>query len=155
MGLWYGEGYSGRQPQPQKLGQYPSFLTVAGEPWGIRDIQESDPELANQQHWDWLLVRAVLRLHTWCQSRVNGMIVLGRSQPYDWTTPEKQRLSEVAESVAVAIAHVQLTQQVDRSKRYQTLLSPFSQFIQSDRNLDETMAQVVASTTQALQADRV
>lgn len=83
------------------------------------------------------------------------MIVLGRSQPYDWTTPEKQRLSEVAESVAVAIAHVQLTQQVDRSKRYQTLLSPFSQFIQSDRNLDETMAQVVASTTQALQADRV
>lgn len=70
------------------------------------------------------------------------------------STPEKQRLSEVAESVAVAIAHVQLTQQVDRSKRYQTLLSPFSQFIQSDRNLDETMAQVVASTTQALQADR-
>jgi signal transduction histidine kinase len=82
------------------------------------------------------------------------MIVLGRSQPYDWTIQEKQRLSEVAESVAVAIAHVQLTQQVDQSKRYQTLLSPFSQFIQSDRNLDETMAQVVASTTQALQADR-
>ncbi|MEQ9486887.1 GAF domain-containing protein [Coleofasciculus sp. F4-SAH-05] len=39
--------------------------------------------------------RAVLRLHTWCQSRVNGMIVLGRSQSYDWTIQEKQRLSEV------------------------------------------------------------
>jgi signal transduction histidine kinase len=154
MGLWYAEGYSGRQPQPQTLGEYPSFLTGVEEPLAIRDIQESDPELADQRCWDWLPVRAVLRLHTWSQSRINGMIVLGRSQSYDWTIPEKQRLSEVAESVAVAIAHVQLTQQVDQSKRYQTLLSPFSQFIESDRNLDETMAQVVASTTQALQADR-
>lgn len=153
MGLWYAEGGSQLQPQPQNLGQY-LWLTGAEEPLAIRDIQESDPELADQRCWDWLPVRAVLRLHTWCQSRVNGMIVLGRSQPYDWTIQEKQRLSEVAESVAVAIAHVQLTQQVDQSKRYQTLLSPFSQFIQSDRNLDETMAQVVASTTQALQADR-
>ncbi|MEQ8536684.1 MAG: ATP-binding protein [Coleofasciculus sp. D1-CHI-01] len=153
LGLWYAEGGSKLQPQPQNLGQY-LWLTGVEEPLAIRDIQESDLELADQRCWDWLPVRAVLRLHTWCQSRINGMIVLGRSQPYDWTIQEKQRLSEVAESVAVAIAHVQLTQQVDQSKRYQTLLSPLSQFIQSDRNLDETMAKVVASTTQALQADR-
>ncbi|MEQ8999425.1 MAG: GAF domain-containing sensor histidine kinase [Coleofasciculus sp. B1-GNL1-01] len=153
LGLWYAEGGSKLQPQPQNLGQY-LWLTGVEKPLAIRDIQESDLELADQRCWDWLPVRAVLRLYTWCQSRINGMIVLGRSQPYDWTIQDKQRLSEVAESVAVAIAHVQLTQQVDQSKRYQTLLSPFSQFIQSDRNLDETMAKVVASTTQALQADR-
>jgi signal transduction histidine kinase len=153
LGLWHAEGGSQLQPQPQNLRQY-LWLTGTGEPLAIRDIQESDPELVDQGCWDWLPARAVLRLYTWCQSRINGMIVLGRSQPYDWTIQEKQRLSEVAESVAVAIAHVQLKQQVDRSKRYQTLLSPLSQFIQSDRNLDETMAQVVASTTQALQADR-
>jgi len=153
MGLWYAEGDSGRQPHPQTLGQYP-FLSQVEEPLTIRDIQDSDLELTDQWCWDWLPARAICRLYTCCQSRVNGMIVLGRSQPYDWTIQEKQRLSEVAEFVAVAIAHVQLTQQVDQSKHYQTRFTPFDQFIQSDRNLDQTLVKVVASTTQALQADR-
>lgn len=100
------------------------------------------------------IVKAVLSIHTRFQSSINGIIVLGRSQPHEWTTPEKDWLKIAAESVALAISQVQLTQQVVGLTRFQTLLNQLSLRIRSTPNLDESLQLAIASTAKALGLSR-
>jgi GAF domain-containing protein len=78
------------------------------QPLAIPDLQASDSWEGRSWHGEVLHARAILRIHTRFQTAVNGMIILGRSQPYEWTTQEKELLSSVSESVAIAISQVQL-----------------------------------------------
>ncbi|MBD0344582.1 MAG: GAF domain-containing protein [Coleofasciculus sp. Co-bin14] len=125
----------------------------------IPDLQASD--LDNSKDWCWeilsteiLSTRAVLKIHTWFQSSVNGTIVLGRSQPYEWTAQEKDLLSYVAQSVAIAISQVQLTRQVITAAQYQTLLNQLSVAFHSSLNFEEILQRAIATTGESLQVDR-
>lgn len=124
------------------------------EPLAICDLQVSEGRSTDGRYSEVLPVRAVLKIHTWFQSCANGVIVLGRMQPHEWTPPEKELLTIVAQSVAVALSHVQLTRQVLRLARSQTLLNQLSLAMHSSNNLDEILQMAIASTAQALQVDR-
>lgn len=125
-----------------------------GELLAIPDLEVSG--LGNARDWygEMLSVRAVLRKDTWFQSSVNGTIVLGRSQPHEWTKQEKELLSSVSESVAIAISQIQLTRQVITAAQYQTLLHQLSVAFHSSLDLDEILQRAIATTAEALQVDR-
>lgn len=120
----------------------------------ISDLQASDTWEAMGWGGDVLRARAILRNHTRFQSGVNGMIILGRSQPYEWTMSEQELLSSVSESVAIAISQIQLHQQVQAATRHQTLLNQLSLAIHNNLNLHEILQMAISGTTQALKVDR-
>jgi len=124
------------------------------QPLAIPDLQASDSWEGRSWHGEVLHARAILRIHTRFQTAVNGMIILGRSQPYEWTTQEKELLSSVSESVAIAISQVQLHQQVQAATRRQTLLNQLSLAIHSNLNLHEILQMAIAGIAQALKVDR-
>ncbi len=124
------------------------------QPLAIPDLQISDVKNAINWRSPMLPIRAVLGIHTPFQASVNGTIILGRSQPHAWTTGEKELLSAVSESVALAISQLQLTRQVLAATRYQTLLNQLSQATRNALNLDQILQMAIASTAQALQVSR-
>ena len=136
--------------------EHPIFTADWGDsqPLAIPDLQASQACSSVSSDSEVLPVRALLKIHTCFQSAVNGVIVLGRAQPHEWTTPEKDLLTIAAQSVAVALSHIQLTQQVLGFARSQTLLNQLSLAMHSTDNLDEILQMAIASTAQALQADR-
>lgn len=124
------------------------------QPLAISDLQTSEAWSNAGGCPEGLGVRAVLKIHTWFQSAINGMIVLGRSQPHEWTTPEQDLLTQAAESVALALSHVQLTRQVLGFAHSRTLLTQLSLAMHSTDNLQEILQMAIASTAQALQVGR-
>ncbi len=132
------------------------------EPLAIRELPISATtstvcscsEVLPQEQASSPVIKAVLAIHTRFQFSMNGMIVLGRSQPHEWTTAEKDLLKIAAESVAVAISQVQLTEQVMSFTRFQTLLNQLSLTIRSTQNLDESLQFAIASTAKALWLSR-
>ncbi len=120
----------------------------------IPDLQASDLDNSKDWCWEILSTRAVLKIHTRFQSSVNGAIVLGRSQPYEWTAPEKDLLSYVAQSIAIAISQVQLTRQVITAAQYQSLLNQLSVAFHSSLNFEEILQKAIATTAESLQVDR-
>lgn len=116
------------------------------------DLNVSEP--TNRRQWDVLKTRATLRLPTQYQSSINGFIVLGQSQPHEWTTQEKDLLKMVSESVAIVMSQVQQSMQMQAATRHQTLLNQLSQALPSALDLDEILQIATASTAQALMVDR-
>lgn len=116
------------------------------------DFGASAQELGKQ--WDVSKTGAMLRISTQYQSSINGFIVLGQLQPYQWTTREKDLLKMISESVAIAISKVQQSIQVQAATRHQTLLNQLSQALPSALDLNEILQIATASTAQALMVDR-
>jgi signal transduction histidine kinase len=127
---------------------------VADQPLAICELDLGISEQAIGRQWDVLKTRAMLRISTRYQASINGFIVLGQSQPYEWTTQEKDLLKMVSESVAIAISKVQQSIQVQAATRHQTLLNQLSQALPSALDLDEILQIATASTAQALMVDR-
>lgn len=155
--LWCADGFSSLSLNDRsRLLEHPILAAdwEGSQPLAIRDIQASEAESTFGKSSQVLPIRAVLKIHTWFQSYVNGVIVLGRSQPHAWTTPEQDLLTLVAESVAVALSHIHLTRQVLRFAHAQTLLNQLSLAMHSTNNLDEILQMTISSTAQALQVDR-
>jgi signal transduction histidine kinase len=124
------------------------------QPLAISDLQTSEAWSNADGCPEGLSVRAVLKIPTWFQSAINGMIVLGRSQPHEWTASEQDLLTQAAESVALALSHAQLTRQVLGFGQSRTLLTQLSLAMHSTDNLQEILQMAIASTAQALQVGR-
>jgi len=157
IALWSADHYPTQPPRYQAQLLEPPTLKddlADVQPLAIPDLQASE----TYKSLDWLRevlpARAVLRIYTRFQSSVNGIIVLGRSQPHEWTTQEKELLSGVSQSVAIAISQVQLTRQVVAATRHQTLLNQLSRAMESALTLDEILQMAIAGTAKALQVDR-
>jgi signal transduction histidine kinase len=127
---------------------------IADQPLAIYELDfgACDQELGKQ--WDVSKTGAMLRISTQYQSSINGFIVLGQLQPYEWTTREKDLLKMISESVAIAISKVQQSIQVQAATRHQTLLNQLSQALPSALDLNEILQIATASTAQALMVDR-
>ena len=157
MAMWSADHDSTLLPGHQaQLLEHPALKDdLAGtDPLAIWDLHACDAYKASGDRWDVFPARAVLRLYTRFQSSVNGTIVLGRSQPHEWTVQEQELLTAVSASVAIAISQVQLTMQVQAATRHQSLLNQLSQVMHSNINLDEILQKAIASTAQTLQVDR-
>ncbi|MEW5856968.1 MAG: GAF domain-containing protein [Cyanobacteriota bacterium] len=99
-------------------------------------------------------VRAVLGIQTQFQSSANGVIVVGRSQPGDWTDVEKELLKAVSDSVAIAISQVQLQRQVRIAAQYQILINQLTLAIRAGRDVNQILQLALAGTAQAFQVHR-
>lgn len=106
------------------------------------------------RQWEGLKIGAMLRISTQYQSSINGLIILGQLQPYEWTMREKDLLKMISESVAIAISKVQQSIQTQAATRHQTLLNQLSQALPSALDLNEILQIATASTAQALMVDR-
>ncbi len=63
------------------------------------------------------------------QGKVNGAVVLLKSQSYQWTNSEIQLLAKISDSMAIAISQAQLQQIASTKTQYHYLLSRITQAI--------------------------
>ncbi|MEO8893149.1 MAG: ATP-binding protein [Coleofasciculaceae cyanobacterium] len=127
---------------------------VADQPIAFCELDFGVSEQERDRQWEGLKIGAMLRVSTHYQSSINGFIVLGQLQPYEWTTLEKDLLKMISESVGIAISKVQQSIQTQAATRHQTLLNQLSQALPSALDLDEILQIATASTAQSLMVDR-
>src|SRR6478672_2908156 len=101
-----------------------------------------------------LAIKSILSVSTWFQHQQNGVVLLGRSQPYAWSDGEKEMFKATSEAVAIALAQVNLSQQAQAAAQHQSLLSQMTAAIRSSAELDHILQLAIAGTAQALQVDR-
>ncbi|MGC1394950.1 MAG: ATP-binding protein [Coleofasciculaceae cyanobacterium] len=139
--------------QQLQLLEYKAGNNYADQPIAVCEMDFGVWDQEGRQ-WDVPKTGAMLRISTQYQSLINGFIVLGQLQPYEWTTLEKDLLKMISESVAIAISKVQQSIQIQAATRHQTLLNQLSQALPSALDLDEILQIATASTAQALLVDR-
>jgi signal transduction histidine kinase len=99
-------------------------------------------------------VRSVLIQNTQYQGRLNGTVILIRSQPYDWKETDVQQLKSVSPHVAVALSQNQLERQMEQQARYQNLVNQLTAAIRHSWELEQIFQLAVEGTTSALQSTR-
>jgi signal transduction histidine kinase len=99
-------------------------------------------------------IRAVLAVKTQFQGQRNGMIVLTRSQPYEWKESDVQLLKSLSPYVSIAASQFQLEQQVQQQIRYQTLINELTTAIRNAWELDRIFQFAIEGTASALQVTR-
>lgn len=157
MGCWGGEQFSvfKEQALSQLLSQSILLPTAPiAEPWATPDRETQPLVFLDEQLPKILSVRALLGMVTCFQGIANGMILLGKSDPYEWTSSERDLLKNVAESVAIAISQVQLQQQAQIRSKYQTLLYHLSRKISQSSDIDSIFQLALAEIGNTLQLER-
>lgn len=99
-------------------------------------------------------VKALLALKIQFQGQINGMIVLTRSQPYEWKETDVQLLKLLSPHVAIAASQFHLEQQVQQQIRYQTLINELTTAIRNTWELDRIFQLAIEGTASALQVAR-
>lgn len=118
----------------------------------IEDIQADKTGLAKEAQA--VTLRALLKISTQFQGQPNGMIFIGKTQPYAWSDSEKELLEVVSETVAIAVAQFQLHQQLHRANQHQMLIDELTMATHSTSDLQAIFQLAIAGTGQVLQADR-
>lgn len=104
--------------------------------------------------WEILPVPSLVCLSTRLQAIANGLILLGRSSPHEWTNAELEGLKMVTDSVAIASSQIQFESQTHFNYRQKTLLQDLSVVIRNTSDLDQILMTTLTGTAQALEADR-
>lgn len=156
FGWWHNEQFSFNEQALSRLLSQPVLLPTAplGELWATADRQTRPLIFLDEQLPTILSVRALLGMVTCLQGITNGMILLGKSAPYEWTSSERDLLKNVAESIAIAMSQVQLQQQVQIRSRYQTLLYHLSRKISQSSDIDSIFQLALAEIGNTLQLER-
>lgn len=140
---------------------HPLFKKVlaTAETIAISDLQTARAEFDREgESLPW---QAILTVPVRFGGTVNGVIAVGKSQPYAWSASEQQQLETIAEWVAIALSHLEqaqqnasLQQQVQRQGHYQTLLSWLTSLIDTPIGLNKVLQLAIEGTAYTLQADR-
>ncbi len=92
---------------------------------------------------------------------VNGMIVVGKSQPHEWSAADRKRLEASSDAIGIAISHIQknqeiasLKQQLQQQAKYKTLLKSVAAAIETSSEVDRILQRVLEHTVDTLQVDR-
>jgi signal transduction histidine kinase len=97
---------------------------------------------------------AVLGTKTQFQGQVNGVMLLMRSRPYEWTLQQKEQLLALSASIAMAISQAQLHRKVSTSLKHQNLLNNLTMAIRSSTDMDRILKLAIDSTASTLGVDR-
>lgn len=132
-------------------------LMPASSVLAIEDMEA----IATSESWHLpLSMRAVMAIGI-CQGKINGVISLIKSQPYQWSEPEKEHALAIAAPVAIAISQVlqteaisSLQQQVNIFNQSQSLLKQLALSSRSSLDLPQIFSRAIAGTAQALQVER-
>lgn len=105
--------------------------------------------------------KAVLAIPTRFGGKNNGVIGLIKSQPYNWSESEKKLLNAVEPCCAIAFSQVAQAQQIAGQNQYvqtyvqhQSLIKQLTVLSRSNLELNQMLQLALASTAEALQADR-
>ncbi|MEG5163026.1 ATP-binding protein [Microcoleus sp. AT3-A2] len=92
---------------------------------------------------------------------VNGMIIVGKSQPHEWSVADRQHLETASDAIGSAISHIQKTQeiaslneQLQRQAKYKNLLRSVAALIDTNSEVDRILQQVIENTVDTLEIDR-
>ena len=92
---------------------------------------------------------------------VNGIMIVGKSQPHEWTGADRQRLEAVSEAIGIAISHIQKTQeianlneQLQRQAKYKNLVTSVAASIDTTSEIDRILQQVIENTVDTLEVDK-
>lgn len=129
-------------------------MLTSSEPLEIADIEAVEGESLSLGDWESLPIGSVLGMTTQFQGHVNGVIMMMRSHPYNWTSLETEQLKAVSDSIAMAISQFQLQRQVREGVQYQALLNHLTRAIRSSTELDQILKLAIDGTARTLQVDR-
>jgi len=163
IGYWHSDNNSAVPLQQQLLAakaQLVSLMQAGSKALVIEDIETVEIIPSIELHLPFP-VRAVMEIPIWVQGKMNGIISLLRSQPYQWSELEKERALAVVAPVAIAISQVaqtslinSLQQKVHASSQYQSLLKQLTLASRSSLELNQIFKEAIAGTAQVLQVER-
>ncbi|WP_017315078.1 sensor histidine kinase [Mastigocladopsis repens] len=136
-------------------------IECASETLTIEDIPTIEKSLPIGRQSLPVTIKAVLAIPTRLAGNNNGVISLIKSQPYDWSQPEKQLLKAVESSCAIAFSQVAQAQQIAHQNQYlqtcvqhQSLIKQLTILSRSNLELNQMLQLAIASTSEALQVER-
>ncbi|MDJ0675989.1 MAG: GAF domain-containing sensor histidine kinase [Calothrix sp. MO_167.B42] len=136
-------------------------MQCAAQPFSIEDITAIEHSLVVGCQYLPLPIKTVLGLPTYLGQVNNGVVILVRSQPYDWSESEKQLLKALESVCAIAFAQLIQAHKIESqqqtlvaSSQYQNLLKQLTILSRSNLGLNQMLQLAIASTAETLQADR-
>ncbi|MEG4292842.1 GAF domain-containing sensor histidine kinase [Microcoleus sp. C2C3] len=143
--------------------EHPIWANVLanGERVAISDYQDSLASSSPNFPVTPLPFRAILAGPARFGGAVNGMMILGKSHPHEWSVTDLQRLEAASDAIGIAISHIQKTQeianlneQLQRQAKYKNLLMSVAASIDTTSELDRILQQVIENTVDTLEVDR-
>lgn len=148
-------GFPSKFQPPQELSALLNSLSLTPRPNTLEPITITDVQALSHCHFNSNLgIRAILVIQTIFQGRPNGIILLTRSQPYEWTESDMYSLKTLSTCVAVSISQMQLEQHAQQQIHYQVLLDQLAIASHSACDLDRIFELALSGTVNAMQASR-
>ncbi|PHX55067.1 sensor histidine kinase [Tychonema bourrellyi FEM_GT703] len=128
--------------------EHPIFANVLsdGEMIAISDIDNQTTNTPNSH----LPFRAILASPVRFGGAINGMIMLGKWQPHQWSATSQQCVELASDAIASAIAHIQknqeianLNQQLQRQATHENLLGSVAKELNTNLEIPEILQQVI------------
>ncbi len=136
-------------------------LVFASEPPKIEDINSINNTLAIAHGHLPLPIKSVLVIPTRFGGKIDGVVFLIKSQPYEWKDSEKELLRAIESSCAIAFSQLAQTQLIASQKKYvetcalhQSLIQQLTILSRSNLELNQMLQSAIAATAEALEADR-
>ncbi|MEO6861475.1 MAG: GAF domain-containing protein [Microcoleus sp.] len=152
-----------RLESPSISPEHPVFAKVLadGEIVAISDYLEIPAASSPNSPVTPLPLRAILAAPARFGLAVNGMMIVGKSQPHEWSAADRQRLEAASDAIGIAISHIQKTQeiaslneQLQREAKYKNLLASVAAAIDTSSEIDLILQQVIKNTVDTLEVDR-
>ena len=88
------------------------------------------------------------------QDRVNGLILLLKSNSFEWTNSDRELLTLISDSMSIAISQTQLKQKAQRKSKHQSLLKNVSREISYGTRPELLFENCLSQICNTLQLDR-
>ncbi|MEG5172653.1 ATP-binding protein [Microcoleus sp. B3-D7] len=152
---------TGLKPPSRSL-EHPAWANVLadGEIVAISDSLDIPAASSLNSPVTPLPFRAILAGPARFGGAVNGMMIVGKSQPHEWSVADRQRLEAASDAIGSAISHLQKTQeiaslneQLQRQAKYKNLLRSVAASIHTNSEVDRILQQVIENTVDILEVD--
>jgi signal transduction histidine kinase len=132
-----------------------------GEIVAISDYLESGAASSPNSPVTPLPWRAILAGPARFGGAIDGIMMVGKSQPHEWSAADRQCLEAASDAIGIAISHIQKTQeiaslneQLQRQAKYKNLLGSVAAAIDTSSEVDLILQRVIENTVNTLQVDR-
>jgi signal transduction histidine kinase len=136
-------------------------VLAEGELAGISDIQDSPVANVPNSLMAPLPFRAILVAPVRFGAAINGIIMLGKLQPYEWSAADRQQLELVSDSISIAISQIHKTQEIttlnqhlQQQAKYQNLLRRVASSIDTSSEIEQILQRIIENTAHTLEVDR-
>jgi signal transduction histidine kinase len=149
--------------QPEEYSEQLDLAVVqcASEPLTIEDISTIEKSLVICHQYLPLPIKAVLTITTRFGGKSNGIIILIKSQPYNWSESERKQLKAVESSCAIAFSQVAQSQLIASQqqnlracRQHENLVKQLTMLSRNNWELNQMLQLAIAFTAEALQVDR-